>query len=47
MEDLKNQMVPMEEENKGLFNKEKEKHISGKIPKKPSKKEMNWRLCFK
>ena len=44
--DLKRQMVLMEEENIKLFNEEDKKHISRKIPKKPSKKGKIWRLCF-
>ena len=40
-------MVHMEEENIKLFNEEETKHISRKIPKKPSKIGKTWRLCYK
>ena len=46
IEDLKRQMVLMEEDNIKLFNEEK-KHISKKIPKKPYIIGKIWRLCFK
>ena len=45
IEDLKRQMVIMEEENIKVFNEEK--LMSNKNSKKPSKIGNIWRLCFK
>ena len=46
IEDLKRQLVLMEEENIEICNEE-EKHLPRKVPKKPSKIGKVLRLCFK